>query len=256
MHSDPLPAFRGTPGAAHSVRLLLVAECARTGQSGRVDSDPSVEPLVSILEEFDEDVVALVSREVAFEAGSLTMNLDVRSEGTIHSRWQVRCDGVVEHRVSLGSYDWLSVEADHVLLLDHIGRRVDLFFTIPAADPMKVVGMLTTSHEGAAGSWRPMSRYLNSLVPLHELLQESSGKLASGPASLLARYDEALRFCGMRTSILDAGPPKRWDDVLRWVETDRDLRVLILPERGTSSLPGHPLGSFVIARAFDASGPC
>ena len=52
------------------------------------------------------------------------------------------------------------------------------------------------------GGW---SSYMNSVMPLQTLLAEPSGKLATGPFSLLAAYAEALESHGVETKMLDAG---------------------------------------------------
>jgi hypothetical protein len=204
------------------------------------------------LDSHDEEMVWLQSRTVSLHDRCVSIEVDIRVGPEIHSRWLVECNDAVEHRLSLGGHGRVSPHRDHVLLLDHIDRRAELYFTGAAPDPAKVERALAVGHEGFMGDWRPMNRYLNSLVPLPQLLAESAGKLASGPASLLAVYDETLRFCGMKTSILDAGVAKRWDDERHWVEIEYDLAVVIFGDWKSGTLPGRDPESFVIAPHFHA----
>lgn len=111
---------------------------------------------------------------------------------------------------------------------------------------------LVLAHDGVVGPWRPLHRYLNSTVPLHELLAQTGGLLARGPATVLASYDEWLETCGLRTSMLDGGPAKHWDQTSMWVETPHDVDALVLSDFDHGSLPGAQNHSWVIATAFTA----
>jgi hypothetical protein len=188
---------------------------------------------------------ALVDRSVVIE-------VDVRVDGEVLSRWLVECSNVVEHCFFLGEQEGLFVTQDHELLLDYVDRRAELYFTSASNDAAAVAGALEATHNRFMGDWRPMSRYVNRGRPLSHLLAESSGKLASGPASLIAAYDEVLESYGIKTTVLDAGVAKQWDSDRQWIDVEQDLYVVIFSGFDSSS-PGP--ASFVIAPQFGVRPP-
>lgn len=213
----------------------------------------SIEELVGLYGDLDAsetDVVWFNSDSLRADGASVSLDIDLKVGESTHSRWRVGCEGTVEHQVTLGGHGQVGVHRDHVLLLDHVDRRAELYFTGEVPAPANVMGALVLAHDDVVGPWRPLHRYLNSLLPLQDLLAQPGGVLARGPATVLASYDEWLGTCGLRTSMLDGGPAKHWDATLMWVETPHDVSALVLSDFDNGSLPGAQKHSWVIATAF------
>jgi hypothetical protein len=104
---------------------------------------------------------------------------------------------------------------------------------------MATVGALFECHRELVGGWIQFERFLNVLPKgLSQLLAASSGKLASGPVSLMAAYSRILGEHGIRSSMLPSSPPKFWDGE-KWLVSSIPLRALIFES------------SYVVAETFD-----
>jgi hypothetical protein len=216
--------------------------------------------LLNLLDDLDAFEPTLLAYAATSAPGSLVIDLRLDAAEAVHSRWTLRCEEVVEHRLRLGKQCELDVRREHVLLLDHTERRADLYFSGPPTDPVAMFGALAAAHREVMGAWRPMHRYLNPLLSPEMLLALRDGLVASGPAPLMASYGAALESIGVNTTVLDAGPATYWlDSPLRRVETPHDVAVLILSDArvrvyGEPSLEDMDAARcFVVAREFTAA---
>jgi len=181
-------------------------------------------------------------RSAVMDQEQLSLTIDILVGGSIHSRWTLVCEGVIEHRITLGSYDWIAVHDDHPLLYEYVQPRADLYFTKAASNPYETAGKLRGAHEQVLGDWRPIHQYTNSGVELARLLSEPSGQLAGGPRNVIDAYAAALT--PLPTTVLSVGNPKRWD-AHRGVFVDiPEVRLLVL------SYDEEP--TFAVAERFSA----
>jgi len=244
-----VPRSGSIKGQANRVSGPLgMADTASEEHAGLVDTMP-IDALTTQIDELQDEEAEpwLHSHSLRLTDRLLVIELDIRVDQQVHSHWILECSDVVEHCFSLGSHDYLSASQDHVVLLDHVDRRADLYFSHSTSDIAKIAGALAIVHEGFMGNWRPMSHYINPSMPLQALLAHPSGQLASGPASLLAAYAEVLEFHGFTTSVLDAGVPKLWDEERGWVDVETDLVAAVFAGGNVGSL-SEERGSFVVAR--------
>ncbi len=201
--------------------------------------------LDELLWEEDPEVDLELGR-ASLHAETLELELAVSYESEPHSLWRITCIGTVENRVTLGEVWWLEVDPTHVLLLDHMDSQAGLYFTGAALDPALIVDRMRQAHDDVVGVWRPMTRYVNQLGGLEQLLSSPSGLIASGPVTLLARYQAALESCGVEAHIIDRRRPVHWAK-RRELEARPPFRALILqhdePRRDATA-------EYVIAESF------
>jgi len=212
-----------------------------------------IEPLYLTLDELgwpDDEAVTLQAHQASLDADALTIELALSVGQALHSKWVIKCAGVIENRVSLGEVEGVWVDSGHVLLLDHADRRADLYVSGQGADTARVGAGLAVAHQELLGEWRPMSRYLNPAMPLAQLLAFPSGELASGPATLMGRYADALQDLGFQTHTLRYGVPRRWVKNEGWV-AGPDVVALIL-DNVDRRARATPPGSYVICEAFES----
>ena len=113
------------------------------------------------------------------------------------SQWELRFEGVIEHRLSLMYHAGFNVwYDDHVAIEQYTARVQTLGFTTATPDPDRVLGRLWAAHREIADDWIPFDRYFNDAMPLHELLAQPSGLLAPGPKFLIDAYTDALEQSG------------------------------------------------------------
>lgn len=164
----------------------------------------------------------------------------VPGDGGDEQHWQIECSGVRDYFLRGEFSGELRVVSEHPVLLSFTEQVTDLHFYNASPNPMATVGALFERHREIVGSWIPFEHFLNVLPKkLSQLLEASSGQLASGPVSLMEAYSHVLGEHGVRSSMLPSRPPQFWDGE-KWVVSSIPLRVLIL-ER-----------SYVVAERFDA----
>jgi hypothetical protein len=235
--------------------------------------EQTVNALEEMCEELerDGDQTWLWPQQVAIEQESLVIYAHLFTDFTDgpgtrenrpqHSSWIIRCEGVVEHRILLGTWGGgFTNEHDHPLLVEHRDQHAEMAFTGAAADPVAAVGSLSVAHDRLMHGWRPVGRYLRPTTRLLDLLTYPRGTLGRGPSSLLDVYSAALEFSGVATNALDHRPPThrvltqyRWG----WAPTDPDVQVLIIgngddrhESDGNALVRDDPTGSYVVARRF------
>lgn len=142
-------------------------------------------------------------------------------------QWRIKCSAVRDYRLHGEFADGVRVLSEHPLLLPFAEEATDLYFSSPASNPLATVGALWERHRELVASWLPFDRFLNVLPGgLSVLLAASSGKLASGPVSLMQAYAQVLTNNGVRSSTLQSRPPKYWDGE-QWVVPSKALHALI-----------------------------
>lgn len=154
--------------------------------------------------------------------------------------WRIECSGVRDFLLRGDFADSLRVVSDHPVLLPFTELVTDIHFYSPSPNPIATVGALLECHRELVGDWIPFERFFNILTKtLSQLLAASSGKLASGPVSLMKAYSHILNEHGVRSSLLPGRPPKFWDGE-KWVVSNIPLQALILGN------------SYFVAEKYDA----
>lgn len=102
-----------------------------------------------------------------------------------------------ENTLVPGNYTSVDLTHDHVLLWYYNQPHVLSSFYGNVQDPLAVVGALIERHIELVGTWIPFSKYLNTCMPLSELIRGSFGMLAEGPETLVLAYEEVLRNYGV-----------------------------------------------------------
>ena len=154
--------------------------------------------------------------------------------------WQVSCREVRDFLITDVNGGGLQIDGgDHPVVRQHSDPRVDLSFRGQAADPIRLIGSLWQVHREICDDWIPFDRYVNTALPLEELLASRSGKLAAGPRFLLEAYVRALHDHGVSSSLSGERPVARFVDG-QWREQQKSLLVM------------HCGQSFVVAEQFGA----
>jgi len=201
-----------------------------------------IDDFLKIIESVDfEDFgsLRLVKIECAEENLDLVLEVSDDENSGLHPNWKITCSSVRENNLSLGYCYDLDVYKDHVLLWEYVKPKTSTSFYGSVKDSLSVVGALYERHVELAGDWIPFQKFINSGIPLSELIAGSFGMLADGPAPLILAYEEVLQRYGISTSHIEPKPPMSWRDG-KWVLDDTNLSVLILGN------------SYVIATDFDA----
>ncbi len=154
--------------------------------------------------------------------------------------WQIHCFGVRDFKLN-GEYSGgLALRSNHPVLLPWIEGTTDLYFSSAASNPFATLGALWESHHKLMGRWAPFENFVNTLSKgVSPLLRASSGKLASGPESLMNAFANVLDEHGIRFSILPPRPPKYWDGE-KWINQTTSLHALVFET------------SYVVAERFEA----
>ena len=207
-------------------------------------------PLLQAVENLDDALPHTVEFAVpraSLVDGSLSFELVISTNEQPLGSWLVTCTGVVENQLALGEICEFEIDDEHVLLLDHRDSRSELYSSSTGTDVTMARAELARAHDELLGGWRPMTRYLR-FDQLENLLTYPSALIASGPTTLVDRYQKALQACGTRTSLL-VTPHRRWVAGMGWVEGGAPVNALIL----TGVEPGEKQGgAYVIAQSFVA----
>lgn len=108
----------------------------------------------------------------------------------------------------------ISLEIEHPALLPYLENNAELFFTGQPTDGSAMANELRAEHARAVANFLEFSDVVNDSpdLPLAELLSSGFGQLASGPITLIARYEAIAAERGLSTSLIDHGAPKRFDE--------------------------------------------
>jgi hypothetical protein len=180
--------------------------------------------------------------EVELSDGNLSFVLDVTAdeEPELPRNIRVTCHASRESNISPNHYYDLSVAEDHVVLWHYTSPHTLMSFYGKVEDPISVVGALYERHFALVEGWIPFHKYLNSGLPLSELIRGSFGMLAEGPDQLVLAYEEVMQRFGFSTSHHESGAAMQWDGE-KWVQDRSPLSVMFFDE------------SYVIAEGFTAS---
>lgn len=204
-----------------------------------------MDDLLRIITSVDyEDYGSLQLLEVERREGDLSLLLDVTAdeEPNLPRNIRIICHPSRESNISPAQYYDLRVTEDHVLLWHYTRPHILMSFYGKVEDPHSVVGALYERHFEVVDGWIPFHKYLNSGLPLAELIRGRFGMLADGPDQLVMAYEAVMQRFGFSTSHHESRPP----DQMRWngetgVQDKSPLSILFLDE------------SYVIAEAFAAS---
>jgi len=192
--------------------------------------------------EFEDDGWITLSA-ASWRAEDIWLSLELEpGNGTPRQHWQVLCEQARAHRLHGETVHDVAVHEDHVLLLPHQQLQANLYFTSPAPNPAAVAGELLAAHRRCTRDWFPAERFLNSALPLIDLLAASSGLLAEGPVGILSEYEAVLGRHSIAWSQVRERAPKRWNGG-SWVAESEGLKVLTMGP------------SFVVAESFTATRP-
>jgi hypothetical protein len=169
--------------------------------------------------------------------------------GELHSRWELRCWGVLEYQVPFGIIESPCIEDDHPWLIEHTEPHTELFFSGPVSDPVQAVGALANAHHSVFGRWRAFSSYLNPAMAISQVLSYPRGTIGRGPVSALRAYDAALKSLGISTSIVNERPAVHREDSLPGRPTPEGIFIMTFGE-DPMDRPDEP---FVIAQGFSAT---
>jgi hypothetical protein len=158
--------------------------------------------------------------------------------GVAMSEWVVRCRRVRECTLTGKFGDLVVHEFGHAAIRQYRDPKRALFFTGKASDTDALIGRLWAAHRDLVGSWIDFERYLNTELPLRNLLSAGFGKLADGPDFLVQAYAKVLNEASIEVSLGELWPTKVWAGGA-WVETAAELSMLAVDT------------SFVVAEAFD-----
>jgi hypothetical protein len=173
--------------------------------------------------------------------GDVDLVLAVKTgDASVEQVWQVHCTGVQQFHIQDRWVDTIDEATEHPLLWPFTDPLVTIYFRGPASTPLAIVGALYERHRELTGDWIPFHHYLNRYPGgLSALLQTSAGEFASGPAKIIDAYAEVLAQHGVRSSRLQRGPAKIWNE--QPSVAPPSLQVLLLNQ------------SFVIAEDFSAT---
>ena len=201
--------------------------------------------LLRIIASIDyEDYGSLQLIEVEQRGGNLSLVVDVTAdeEPSLPRNIRIICHSSRESNISPNRYYDLRVTEDHVLLWHYARPHILMSFYGKVEDPLSVVGALYERHFEMVEGWIPFHEYLNSGLPLAELIRGTFGMLADGPDQLVLAYEAVMQRFGFTTSHHESSPADqmRWNGET-WVQDSSPLSIMFLDE------------SYVIAEAFTAS---
>lgn len=187
--------------------------------------------------DFGDAVRGEITRvERTLDSRALTLEVLVRRSDRSQAqpeRWRVEARDVRQFKLVFPEeVDAIRLAEQHPLLWTHRQDELELTFHGALADPFGTIGRLHARHEALAHGWIPFATFLNTAVPLHELLSSPAGMLARGPRTLIAAYRDVLETSGARCSVLDHG---------HFEDADDGPQLLLLGK------------SFIVAASFDAA---
>lgn len=140
-----------------------------------------------------------------WSAGDLTLRLGVDPGDETIERWTITCSSVVEHLLTQAENCGLAhVVGEHPATAQFTEPLEHLYFRGACANPEAFLGKLWLAHRRATDDWIPFDRYLNTEVPVVELVASSSGCLATGPSFLIGAYATLLDQEKMQPHRLEA----------------------------------------------------
>jgi hypothetical protein len=152
---------------------------------------------ITTTDEFEHDGRMHLSA-ASWHGDSLRLTLVVNDGDEHITTWAMTCDGVFEYLLSRAFEAGLNVWSDHPVISQYVQPWDELYFAASSSEPDAVVGKLWAAHCTEVGDWLPFDRYLNTGMPLAQLLASGSGMVADGPRFLMAAYEAVLNRAGCR----------------------------------------------------------
>jgi hypothetical protein len=149
-----------------------------------------------------EDYGSLHVTSIEWRDGDLLLTLDLTAdeEPDIPKDILITCRSVRKSNLAPGYYQDLVISQDHVLLWHYTLPYALISFYGKAVEPLAVVGALFERHVEIAQDWIPFQKYVNSCLPLSELIKGTFGMLADGPEPLVVGYEDVMQRFGFSTS--------------------------------------------------------
>ncbi|MGV8984391.1 hypothetical protein, partial [Clostridium sp.] len=132
------------------------------------------------------------------------------------------------------SFDLLK---EHVLLWDYTQATCQLYFNGITENVSGLIGELYLEHLSITEGWIPLSKYLNDMIDIRELIEGKHGLLAEGPRNIIEDYSEVLNRFNINTSVISNVNVQYWDG-FQWIKGPAPYCILIFG------------CSFVIAKEF------
>lgn len=200
---------------------------------------------LTALADGDSDTfIEIIRVECERSEARVTVSLDFFDEfENIRRGRYLHCEGVYSWMFTSKEPAVISLEVDHPALLPYLENSAELFFKGRPTNSSALANELRAEHAQAVSNFLEFSDVVNDSpdAPLSELLSGGYGRLASGPLSLVERYDAIAREHGLSTSLIDHGGPKRYDETAEvWEEIQTPPKLLWLGS------------SYIIGDAFTA----
>jgi hypothetical protein len=184
--------------------------------------------LLESLNENDLDASATVVGLEAPSPDELSVRLSIVSRPETVGSALITCRGVAAWVITSDLFSVVEVTEEHPALLPWVDDQAELFFTGAVAEPTAIQDQLVSAHRRVAGRFIDFEATILER-DLVDLLGGRHGKLADGPSTLLAAYQQVLEKAGVRCSVLLRGRPKRYIDTPdggAWTDVSPDLGVL------------------------------
>jgi len=104
----------------------------------------------------------------------------------------IECEDVVDSTIKLDAGGSFRLFEEHPVLDDYIGDAGGLYFSTKPENPNEIIGLLYQAHDSYFLGWRELSKYINTQLPLTELLENSGGSIANAPIKVLNHYKDAI----------------------------------------------------------------
>ncbi|WP_133406886.1 hypothetical protein [Parashewanella tropica] len=143
----------------------------------------------NIYEDLDGYISAIESTYMGI---SFIYETDHWEEHDKRVRLRIECEDVAESTLNIEAGGSFQLVTEHPILDEYTGESGTLFFSSKPNNPYEVIGSLYTAHESYFKGWRNLSKYLNTNIPITDLLNSGNGSLASAPIPILELYKNAL----------------------------------------------------------------
>lgn len=177
-----------------------------------------IEKLIKTLSSTDfEEYGDLFLQEVNWsdDAGILTLKIEINMDDdfAFPSKWEVVCEKVRTHRLSLGRSLDFRFDLDHVLSWEYFKPCCSVSFYGGNNDSLSVVGALYKAHTEIARDWIPFNKYFNQHIQLDKLIAARFGQIVeNAPDEFSIAYENVMQGYGFSTSRGESHLPFYWRD--------------------------------------------
>lgn len=136
-----------------------------------------------------------------------TAEYDAEVDGLREKKhYVVRALGVREHRVSVGVFKTLEIhEGDsHPLLYTYNTPSLGVFFRGQPQHPEELVLDIFQGYASTFGPWRHIPQFINTNMPLLDLVKSGGHMLGEMPQPLAQRMEKVLQHHALETKLIEA----------------------------------------------------